>query len=529
MRTTTWVAFCLLLTAPFGVHAEPRVALVIGNAAYADAPLANPVNDAHLIAASLKQAGFRVTEYANLDLDHLRKAIQAFGDQLTAAGQKRAGLVYYSGHGVQAGGHNYLIPIGASIHREADLELQALDASSLMRQMEDAGAGVNIVVLDACRNNPFQSRTRSLSKGLAQMKAGEGAFFLAYATAPDTEAQDGKGANSPYAKALAAAMVLPDLPIEEAFKRVRVQVLRETGNQQQPWELSSLLTSFYFKAVIAPSAHGAAPAVPPSASLTPPVPVGPTVSRHGVGESYRDCADCPEMARIPAGSFLMGSPATEQEREDTESPRHSVRVPAFSIGKYTVTFEEWDACMAARGCSKRPSDEGWGRGQRPVINVSWSDARQYVVWLSTKTGKRYRLPSEAEWEYAARAGTTTAYHWGDKIGHGNANCDGCGSQWDAKQTAPVGRFGPNAFGLYDMLGNVWQWVQDCDHGDYRHAPADGSAWESRDCATRAFRGGSWFDYPHRSRAAARAAYNIFVQPNDLGGSVVGFRVARDSD
>jgi uncharacterized caspase-like protein len=252
-----------------------RIALVIGNATYLDAPLANSVNDAHLIAASLKQVGFKVTEYANLDLDHLRKAIQAFGDQLTAAGEQRAGLVYYSGHGVQAGGHNYLIPVSASIHKEADLELQAVEASALLRQMEGAGAGVNIVVLDACRNNPFQSRTRSLSKGLAQMKAGEGEFFLAYATAPDTEAQDGSGANSPYAKALAAAIALPGIGIEEAFKRVRAQVLKESDNQQQPWESSSLLTSFYFKPEMAPVQRAQeAPGPYPSATAsTDPPPL----------------------------------------------------------------------------------------------------------------------------------------------------------------------------------------------------------------------------------------------------------------
>jgi formylglycine-generating enzyme required for sulfatase activity len=168
--------------------------------------------------------------------------------------------------------------------------------------------------------------------------------------------------------------------------------------------------------------------------------------------SFRDCWDCPAMVVIPPGSFMMGSPPNEAGRDDDEGPQHLVHVPAFSIGKYDVTFDEWDACVNAGGCSKHPSDEDGGRGRRPVIYVSWNDTLQYVRWLSLKTGHTYRLPSEAEWEYAARAGTTTAYYWGDQVGSGNANCDGCGSQWDAHHTAPVGSFTANAFGLHDMLG-----------------------------------------------------------------------------
>jgi FimV-like protein len=243
---------------------------------------------------------------------------------------------------------------------------------------------------------------------------------------------------------------------------------------------------------------------------------------HRVGESFRDCEDvCPEMVRILAGSFLMGSPEDEAGRFPDEGPLHSVHVPAFAIGKYAVTFDEWDACVGARGCSTKPSDEGWGRGRRPVINVSWDDAQQYVRWLSAKTGHRYRLPSEAEWEYAARAGMTTAYYWGNQIGAGNANCNGCGSQWDNKQTAPVGSFAPNPWGLYDMAGNVWQWT-DCYHNSYSGAPPDGSAWEAGDCYFRAIRGGSFSYYPPGLRAAFR--YRNTATSTFSG---LGFRLARD--
>ena len=162
------------------------------------------------------------------------------------------------------------------------------------------------------------------------------------------------------------------------------------------------------------------------------------------------------------------------------------------MSKFEVTFDEWDACVAYGDCDPRVSDSGWGRGRQPVINVTWDDAKRYVAWLSRMTGKPYRLLTEAEWEYAARAGTQTAYSWGDEIGKGNANCDGCGSQWDNKQTAPVGSFAANAFGLYDMHGNVWEWVEDCFHDNYEGAPDDGSAWTADgDCNSRVLRGGSW--------------------------------------
>jgi hypothetical protein len=273
-------------------------------------------------------------------LDHLRRAIQAFGDQLTAAGQRRAALVYYSGHGVQARGRNYLIPIGTSIHKEADLELQALDASTLMRQMEDAGSGVNILVLDACRNNPFQSRTRSLSKGLAQMKAREGEFFLAYATAPDTEAQDGSSAYSPYARALAAAMVLPGLPIEEAFKRVRVQVLRETGDQQQPWELSSLLTSFYFKPGAAPTSQ-APPEVAPNPRPSEPVWTGQPPG----GDTYQDLRAWATMTG--AAADLDVHPSHGQSAEQTLKDKYECHKWAEGQTGYDPTDFEPTGNLAA--------------------------------------------------------------------------------------------------------------------------------------------------------------------------------------
>jgi formylglycine-generating enzyme required for sulfatase activity len=224
------------------------------------------------------------------------------------------------------------------------------------------------------------------------------------------------------------------------------------------------------------------------------------------GDTFKECGDdmsCPEMVVLPAGDFTMGSPRSERGHDSSEEPQHKVSLSGpFAVSRFELTFEQWDTCVAYGDCAPGISDSGYGRGRQPVINVSWDDAQHYVAWLSSMTGKHYRLLSEAEWEYAAHAGSITAYSWGDKIGEGNANCDGCGSKWDNRQPAPVGSFLPNSFGLYDMHGNVWEWVEDCLHNDYRGAPDDGSAWTvGGNCNRRAVRGGSWTVEPRSLRSA----------------------------
>jgi formylglycine-generating enzyme required for sulfatase activity len=230
------------------------------------------------------------------------------------------------------------------------------------------------------------------------------------------------------------------------------------------------------------------------------------------GTEFKDCAECPAMVVVPAGSYTMGSPASEAGRANDESPQHRVAIPrALAVGKYEVTFAEWDACVSDGGCGGyRPPDNGWGRDNRPVIHVSWDDAQAYVAWVSGKTGRQYRLLSEAEWEHAARAGTVTPYYWGrtasrDYANYGNDTCCAGLAQgsdrWE--NTAPAGSLRPNAFGLYDMLGNVWEWTGDCQNGSYDGAPSDGSAWTAGDCGLRVLRGGSWFADPSFLRSAIR--------------------------
>jgi formylglycine-generating enzyme required for sulfatase activity len=249
---------------------------------------------------------------------------------------------------------------------------------------------------------------------------------------------------------------------------------------------------------------------------------------------FKECPKCPEMVVVPAGEFLMGSPANENDRSGSEDPRHKVSIAtAFAVGRFEVTLDEWDACNTQGGCERRAWDLGWGRDRRPALAISWDDAQQYVAWLSKLTGKRYRLLAEAEWEYAARAGSDTAYPWGNEIGKGNANCIGCGSPWEKANpgatlgeaaTAPVGSFAPNAFGLYDMHGNVYEWVEDCYHWGYSGTPADGSAWTAGDadqCRRRVFRGGSYSSEPDTLRSAYRSVLN-----RDAWNGILGFRVAR---
>jgi formylglycine-generating enzyme required for sulfatase activity len=249
----------------------------------------------------------------------------------------------------------------------------------------------------------------------------------------------------------------------------------------------------------------------------------------GSGQSFRDrLADgqpfpsCPEMLVVPTGTFTMGSPSNEPEREDRETQvRVHIERP-FAVGKYAVTFDEWEACVAEGGCNYRPSDQGWGRGRRPVINVSWDDAKRYVQWLIAKTGKTYRMLSDAEREYVTRAGTTTPFWQGCTISAHQANFCGSyaydnGSEVEHRgRTVPVDSFEPNPWGLYNVHGNVWEWTEDCWNESNNGNPGDGSARTIGDCSRRVLRGGSWDDYPRYLRAAYRYRYTSAIRSNFLG-------------
>ncbi|MGY6587972.1 MAG: SUMF1/EgtB/PvdO family nonheme iron enzyme [Wenzhouxiangella sp.] len=245
------------------------------------------------------------------------------------------------------------------------------------------------------------------------------------------------------------------------------------------------------------------------------------------GDTFQDCPECPEMVVIPAGRFTMGSPLNEPQWRDNEGPQRQVNVPAFALGTTPVTFAQWDACLNAGGCLHRPGDEGWGRGSNPVINVSRNEAQEYADWLTQKTGNRYRLPSEAEWEYSARADSVTRLNTGNCINSDQANFGGdhpaesCSRSRYRQRTTPVGSVVSNKWGSYDMHGNVWEWVQDYWNQSYSGGPTDGRAWKTGDCNRAVARGGSWSDGGGDVRSAVR-----YFGPRTFGFPNRGFRVAK---
>jgi formylglycine-generating enzyme required for sulfatase activity len=273
------------------------------------------------------------------------------------------------------------------------------------------------------------------------------------------------------------------------------------------------------------------PAEPLELRKSEPAVTAPTGPMTKPSYAFRDCATCPEMVVIPAGSFTMGSPDDEPDRNADEGPQRTVTIARpFAVGKFEVTFAEWDACVTGGGCkgNPAPADEGWGKDRQPVINVSWDDAQEYVLWLTRRTGKSYRLLTEAEWEYAARAGTTSPFATGATVTPEQANFqtpfkdDGESREGEYReQTIKVGSFPPNAFDLHDMHGNVWEWVQDNWHDGYAGAPTDGAVVPGGDPAMRTKRGGGWYSLVSEIRSASRQG----DQPDHRGGDI-GFRVAR---
>ena len=239
------------------------------------------------------------------------------------------------------------------------------------------------------------------------------------------------------------------------------------------------------------------------------------------GDEFRDCPLCPEMVVIPAGKFIMGS----KKGRKRELPQHRVRIPKpLAIGRFEVTFSEFDACFAAGGCKKKPFDRGWGRGKRPGMNVLIGDIAEYAAWLSKKSGARYRLPTEAEWEYAARAGTSSGYWWGDQMRAGAANCRKCGTHWSGQKTAPVGRFEANPWGIYDMHGNVLEITSDCWNTSHVNAPGDGTGRIDGDCKSRVVKSGAWYYLPKVSRSSSRVRNDVRII-----SYFIGFRLVREMD
>jgi hypothetical protein len=397
-----------------------RLALVIGNKDYVQKPLVNPVNDARDMKAVLEQVGFRVIYRENANLGDMDNAVRQFVGSLR---KETVGVVYYSGHAAQADGTNYLIPVGIDIQSKSELKARAYDAGIILGEMQEVGNQVNILILDACRNNPFKGARSVGADGMAGMYGPKGSL-IAYSTAPGSVADDNTGGrNGLYTSYLKKYLVQPGLTIEEMFKKVRESVVRENSDQV-PWENSSIIGDFCFAGCL----KAAVPVLPSTASLAVENDVG-------------KCDFCPEMAQLPTG---------------------------IQMGKYEVTQGQWRAIMGANPAKFTSCGDNC-----PVENVSWQDVQTYIQRLNNHTGKHYRLPTEDEWYSACQAGGS------DKQFCDSDNLDSVAwHSGDAgRSTHPVGRKQANGWDLYDMSGNVWEWTSSCETSDCSRRFVRGGSWD----------------------------------------------------
>jgi formylglycine-generating enzyme required for sulfatase activity len=553
---------------PVAPVAQNRWALVIGNSAYgADiGPLPNPVNDATDMAATLQPLGFDVTLVLNATRQQMEEALAAFRRQLRPGG---VGLFYFAGHGAQVEGTNYLIPLGANVEKATTAQADSVSAEQVLASMTAAGTALNLLILDACRNNPFLARWPvQVPRGLAPMQAVRGSL-IAYATAPGAVAADGGGRNGTYTKHLLRYLATPDLLVEQMFKRVRVAVEEETGGIQTPWEASSLQGDFSFfpSAAARPSlAVVQAPARQEQtgasgAAVAAATPSGAHQSELAPTIVGKDGA---EMVLVPAGEFVMGSapdditsllrrhPKANGAILKDEIPKHRVFLEAFYIDTYEVTNARFQRFVQATGYQTQAEREGGGkirtgaktwaqvpdatwrspRGQgssiagleaHPVVQVSWHDAKAYCTWA----GKR--LPTEAEWEKAARGPDGRLCPWGNELDGTRANfCDrNCPFAWKDtvvddgyRSTAPVGRYeaGKSPYGTYDMAGNVWEWVADWYEARYyQRSPARNPQGPTSGTQV-VLRGGSWLYTAPDFRTTERAGV-----PSDRRNENIGLR------
>lgn len=552
------------------VSAESRLALVIGNSNYETGPLRNPANDAKAMTKTLRELGFEVIEKVNVTEKEMKQAIDDFGDRIENAAVR---LFYYSGHGLQVEGHNYLVPIGAKIKSERDVDYDAINVGKVLARMESRDKRMNIVILDACRDNPYRRGFRSDTKGLAPLDAPTGTV-VAYATGPGKVAADGPGNNGVYTTELIKWMQVPGLKIEDVFKRVRRSLSDSTGDRQVPWESVSLVGDFYFKPPVAgvrETATGEQIAGGPALPVEIPGP-----KQLKAGDTWKEPITGMEFVWVPGGCFLMGQSEGEksqlirevgeksyQQDFSSEAPEHEVCVDGFWIGKKEVTRGQFSRFVNSTKYktaaeiigisyrwngkeSKQQKEVNWRNpgfdqtDDHPVVDVTWNDANAMAEWLSLQGRGKFRLPSEAEWEYACRAGTNTSRFWGDD---GTKACRYANvadlaakrqfTDWTVLDcddryvfTAPAASFLPNGFGIHDMLGNVWEWCEDV-YSDkaYSKHQRNNPVYLEKDYINgklRVVRGGGWIIYPREVRCANRGRDLAVHHMNDY----LGFRLVR---
>ena len=364
------IVFCFSLVVSMEAYAEKRVALVVGNSAYTNiSPLSNPRNDAELIAQTLREVGFEVVTAIDADRRTMGRAIREFGKALRLAGKDAVGLFYFAGHGVQARGANYLIPVGAVVEDHADLEIEALSASNILTQMESAGNKLNLVILDACRNNPFKATFRSSERGLARVTAASGSL-VAFAAAPGQVAADGRGKNSPFTAALVDAMRQPGLQVEQVFKRVRVRVERETGGAQTPWEESSLRGNFYFVPGGDKTLKAGKPETPKQSPSFDERSIELTFWR-SVENSKNVTAFEEYLRRWPNGVFVVLArlkiDALKTETASVEPTDDEVSEEDTQSGVDPDLPFKLQTALAKAGCNPGKVDGQWGRNSKAAL------------------------------------------------------------------------------------------------------------------------------------------------------------------
>ncbi len=518
---------------PFSIKDVPQHALIIGNADYAHAKLNNPTKDATDMANSLQMMGFNVDLALDLNQVKMGKAIRDF---VTNLSQKPGlGLFYFAGHGYQVDGENYLLPIdNDKIADKHDLQAYAINVNlQIIERMEHNH--LNLIILDACRNNPFRGVMRGHNRGLAYVNPPLGSA-IAFATAPGKTAADTSkgGRNGLFTKHLLTGLKYAEQHnqrLDDMFMSVNKNVFNESNGEQISWCVHNLREPVHFGKIQVELKQQIVEVKPDrfpkpvrfetstgeefSFEVVTVDKTGKIITReqHVAIQIIENVNNINlAMVYIPAGEFMMGS--DEYKREQ---PIHQVTInQPFYLSKYPITQAQWTAIMG-----NNPSN--FKGEKRPVESVSWNDAVKFCEKLSNLTKQTYRLPSEAEWEYACRAGTTTPFYFGETITTDLANYDGnstYGSGPKGKyrgETTEVGIFPPNAFGLYDMHGNVYEWCADNWHDNYENAPTDSSVWKNTN-KNRVLRGGSWYYFPVNTRAAFR---NWYGNPNyDTGFRVV---------
>ncbi len=647
---------CIVVLSLPQVALAKRVALVVGNAAYADQPLKNPVNDAKAVSSKLKGLGFEVILVENLKKREVGRTLAGFAQKISRDDEV---VVFYAGHGLQVRGENYLPTVDAKIESEEDVETNSLKLGDLLSKLDESRARVKIVILDACRNNPYSKGFRSLDRGLARVQDAPSGTLMHFATRPGQVAADGEGGNGLYTTELLKVLDKPGIAVEQLFKQVSQAVVQSSREQQEPWQEGSLRGEFYFASAVAPAIaakpnpvqeppkadaeqeawelakkrdnfeayqgylsefpkgryaaaarsalkglipskilakdqpsplaapiaprdaeqeawelakkrdstqayqaylkefpsgryasaarsaiSGFAPQTPAQAQIQAPAttqrpsasPDTSVLSQAQLvsdapkpGEVFKDCEVCPEMVTIPSGSFFMGSPQNESGRSSNEGPQRQVQVKQFAMGRHEVTQRQWQALMG-----DNPSGFNTCGDNCPIENISWDDAKAFTRKLSQMTGKTYRLPSEEEWEFAARAGCSTPFNLGGQCAervevsdanfNGNFSHNGSNRGVDRHTTTAVGSFRANNWGLYDMHGNVWEWVLDCYEINERvaqHEHIQAQRVEERSCKYRGIRGGAWNSFPQYLRSASR-----FGQATDTRDFHLGFRISR---